>query len=120
MARAFEAKWKGKLTEAAKASGDKGLGSAIEEYDALDDLLGRIASFAGLTYFSNTSDPANGKFYGDVQSKLTDLSAHLLFFPLELNRSRRHNRRGDQGRCEGRPLRALDSRPAQGQALPAG
>ena len=86
MARAFEAKWKGKLTEAAKASGDKGLGSAIEEYDALDDLLGRIASFAGLTYFSNTSDPANGKFYGDVQSKLTDLSAHLLFFPLELNR----------------------------------
>ncbi|MDO1581995.1 M3 family oligoendopeptidase [Rhizobium oryzicola] len=86
MATAFEAKWKGKLTEAAKASGDKGLGSAIEEYDALDDLLGRIASFAGLTYFSNTSDPANGKFYGDVQSRLTDLSAHLLFFPLELNR----------------------------------
>src|SRR5690606_34757415 len=46
----------------------------------------RIGSFAGLTYFSDTSDPANGKFYGDVQSKLTDLSAHLLFFALELNR----------------------------------
>ncbi len=86
MAIAFEEKWKGKLTGAAAKSGDAGIGAAIREYEALDDIMGRLGSFAGLTYFSNTIDPANGKLYGDVQAKLTDQAAHLLFFPLELNR----------------------------------
>jgi oligoendopeptidase F len=83
---AFEEKWKGKLADAAAKTGAGGLGEALSEYDALDDLLGKIGSFAGLTYFSDTSNPANGKFYGDIQTKLTDLSSHLLFFALELNR----------------------------------
>ena len=48
--------------------------------------MGRIGSFAGLTYFSDTSNPANGKLYGDAQSKLTDMAGHLLFFSLEMNR----------------------------------
>lgn len=86
MAKAFEAKWKGKLEAAAGMTGDEGIGAALKEYEALDDILGRIGSFAGLTYFSDTSNPANGKIYGDAQSKLTDMSAHLLFFALELNR----------------------------------
>ena len=50
-AKAFEAKWKGKLQAAAELTGEKGLGAALKEYEALDDLLGRIGSFAGLTYF---------------------------------------------------------------------
>ena len=83
---AFEEKWKGKLADAATKTGDAGVGAALKEYEALDDIMGRLGSFAGLTYFSNTSDPANGKLYGDVQARLTDYSAHLLFFPLELNR----------------------------------
>lgn len=83
---AFEKKWKGKLADAAGKTGDEGIGAAVKEFEALEDLMGRIASFAGLTYFSDTSKPANGKLYGDVQSKLTDMSAHLLFFSLELNR----------------------------------
>ncbi|MCY1666147.1 M3 family oligoendopeptidase [Rhizobium sp. SL86] len=86
MAKAFESQWKGKLADAASKAGAEGLGAAVEAYEAIDDLVGKIGSFAGLTYFSDTSNPANGKLYGDVQSKLTDLSAHLLFFPLELNR----------------------------------
>ncbi|MBD9627407.1 M3 family oligoendopeptidase [Ensifer sp. ENS06] len=83
---AFETKWKGKLAEAATKSGEAGIGAAVREFEALEDIMGRIASFAGLTYFSDTSKPENGKLYGDVQSKLTDMSAHLLFFSLELNR----------------------------------
>ncbi len=83
---AFEAKWKGKLAAAATKAGDEGIGAAVKEFEALEDIMGRIASFAGLTYFSDTSKPENGKLYGDVQSKLTDMSAHLLFFSLELNR----------------------------------
>jgi len=83
---AFEEKWKGRLAEAATKTGKDGIGGALKEYEALEDVMGRIGSFAGLTYFSNTTDPANGKLYGDVQAKLTDYAAHLLFFPLELNR----------------------------------
>ncbi|SFJ60096.1 oligoendopeptidase F [Aquamicrobium aerolatum DSM 21857] len=81
----FEARWKGKLTEAASKSGDEGLGAAMRDYEALDELMGRIGSYAGLLYSSNTADPTHGKFYGDVQEKLTDASAHVLFFTLELN-----------------------------------
>ncbi|WP_457581318.1 M3 family oligoendopeptidase [Ensifer canadensis] len=83
---AFETKWKGKLAAAATKAGDDGIGAAVKEFEALEDIMGRIASFAGLTYFSDTSKPENGKLYGDVQSRLTDMSAHLLFFSLELNR----------------------------------
>ncbi len=85
-ALAFEGAWKGKLTAAASKGGAEGIGAAVRAYEALDDILGRIASFAGLTYFSDTSKPENGKFFGDVQAKLTDISSHLLFFSLELNR----------------------------------
>lgn len=83
---AFEGKWKGQLAAAATKTGNDGIGAAVKEFEALEDIMGRIASFAGLTYFSDTSKPENGKLYGDVQSKLTDMSAHLLFFSLELNR----------------------------------
>ncbi len=82
---AFEARWKGQLSEAARKTGDEGLGAAIEAYEALEDLMGKVGSYAGLTYYTDTSKPENGKFYGDVQAKLTDLWSHLLFFGLEMN-----------------------------------
>ncbi|MEX2694379.1 M3 family oligoendopeptidase [Rhizobium mongolense] len=85
-ALAFEEKWKGKLADAAAQKGAGGIGEALKEYEALDDLIGRLGSFAGLTYFSDTTNPVNGKLYGDVQAKITEFSGHLLFFALELNR----------------------------------
>jgi oligoendopeptidase F len=85
-AKTFETKWKGRLADAATRSGDEGIGAAVRQYEALEDLMGKIGSFAGLTYFSDTSNPANGKLYGDAQSKLTDMASHLLFFSLEMNR----------------------------------
>ncbi|WP_026371633.1 M3 family oligoendopeptidase [Rhizobium sp. 42MFCr.1] len=83
---AFEEKWKGKLADAATKKGSEGIGQALKEYEALDDIIGRLGSFAGLTYFSDTSNPVNGKLYGDAQTKITEFSSHLLFFALELNR----------------------------------
>jgi oligoendopeptidase F len=84
---AFEARYKGKLVEiAAAADGGKRLAEAVAAFEALEELLGRIASYAGLLHAGDTSDPARSKFYGDVQEKLTAASAHLLFFALELNR----------------------------------
>ncbi|BCP54974.1 oligoendopeptidase F [Kaistia sp. 32K] len=80
---AFEAAYKGKLESLAR---DGGLVAAIRAYEALDELLGRIISYAGLVYSGDTTDPVGAKFYGDVQQKITDASTHLLFFTLELNR----------------------------------
>ena len=59
---------------------------AIKRYEALDDLLGRLISFASLFYAGNTVDPVRAKFYGDMQERITRASLHLLFFTLELNR----------------------------------
>ncbi|MET0313492.1 MAG: M3 family oligoendopeptidase [Hansschlegelia sp.] len=82
-ARAFEERYKGRLGELA-ASGQ--LISAIKDFEAFDDLTGRIASFASLINAQNTIDPVGSKFYGDVREKLNDVWSHLLFFSLELNR----------------------------------
>ena len=84
---AFEQEYKGKL--AALADGPQGgiaIADAIRRYEALDDLLGRLISYAGLVHSGNTVDPARAKFYGDVQERVTAASTHLLFFVLELNR----------------------------------
>src|SRR5207253_3287811 len=83
----FERDYKGKL--AALADGpERGarLAEAIRRYEALDDLLGRLTSYAGLVHAGDTADPARGKFYADVQERVTAASTHLLFFTLELNR----------------------------------
>jgi oligoendopeptidase F len=84
---AFEQAYMGKL--AAMADGpDAGvaLAEAVRRYEAIEDVLGRLISFAGLLYAGNTTDPAIGKFYGDMQERITAASLHLLFFTLELNR----------------------------------
>ena len=81
----FEERWKGRLAAEAGRGAEGRLGAALGEYEALEELVGRIASYASLVYVGDTADPKRGKFYGDIQEKLTDLSAHLLFFALELN-----------------------------------
>ena len=84
---AFEEAYKGKLAGlAATADGGAALAAAVRRYEAIDDLMGRLSSFAGLIHAGNTLDPARTKFYGDVQERLTAASIHLLFFTLELNR----------------------------------
>ncbi|MCX7306197.1 MAG: M3 family oligoendopeptidase [Hyphomicrobiales bacterium] len=84
-AKAFETRWKGKLgLEADKGAAGR-LGVALRDYEVIEELIGRIASYAGLVYAGDTSDPQRAKLYGDVQEKMTDASAHLLFFALELN-----------------------------------
>jgi oligoendopeptidase F len=80
-AKAFAAKYQGQL---AKLSGDD-LAASLKAYEELSDLVGRIGSYAQLYYVGDTTDSARAKFYGDINSKLTDLSALLLFFELEFN-----------------------------------
>lgn len=84
---AFEKDYKGELAKlAGGAEAGRSLAAAVKRYEALEDVLGRVISFAGLLYSGNTTDPAIAKFYGDMQERITSASTHLLFFTLELNR----------------------------------
>src|SRR5882757_2654842 len=84
---AFETDYKGKLAEqTATENGGQWLAEAVRRYEAIDDLAGRLGSYAGLIHAGDSVDPAITKFYGDVSERLTNASVHLLFFALELNR----------------------------------
>lgn len=82
----FSARYKGQLASLAGArDGAKALFEAIRAYEIIEDRMGRIISYAGLIYSTDTTNPAHGKFYGDTQEKVTNASSDLLFFTLELN-----------------------------------
>ncbi len=80
-AEKFADQYKGKLAGLDGAT----LARALQDYEKLSDLIGRIGSYAQLYYVGNTTDSARSKFYGDVSSKITDVSSGLLFFELEMN-----------------------------------
>jgi oligoendopeptidase F len=80
-AKVFTSTYKGKL---ASLNGEV-LAQALKDYEALSDLIGRVGSYAQLYYVGDTTESSRSKFYGDVNSKITDISSGLLFFELELN-----------------------------------
>jgi oligoendopeptidase F len=81
-ATAFERKYKGKL---ARLSGRR-LGQAIKELEALDELLGKMISYAQLLYAGAVSDTKIAQFYQTMNERLNAASSNLLFFTLEINR----------------------------------
>ena len=83
LAAKFEADYKGKLVDLTKAGK---LVQSIKDSEKLEDLGGRIGSFAFLQYAQNTTDPDRAKFMGDINEMLTALSTRTLFYTLELNR----------------------------------
>jgi oligoendopeptidase F len=85
--KAFAEAYRGTLEELARgADASARLDEAIRRYEVIEDLLGRLMSYAGLIYSGDTTDPKRMKFYGDTQERLTSASSELLFFTLELNR----------------------------------
>ena len=81
-AERFEARYAGRLAELA---GDA-LGEAIAEYEAIDEILGRIVSYASLAHAGAMDDPEVGRFFQTMHERVTDISTRVLFFTLELNR----------------------------------
>jgi oligoendopeptidase F len=81
-AAAFRSRYQGQL---AGLSGDA-LAEAVAAYEALEERLGRIASYAQLVHSGNLSDPTIGKFYQSIQERTNAITSDLLFFTLELNR----------------------------------
>src|SRR5207247_776848 len=69
---AFEEDYKGKLAALVEVpDAGRALAEAVKRYEGLDDLMGRLGSYAGLIHAGNTLDPARAKFYADVQERLT-------------------------------------------------
>ena len=84
-AKVFAAAHKGRLA-GLLAQGGASLAVVIKGYETLQDLMGRLMSFASLTYAGDTIDPTRAKFYGDTSEKVTEIAGELLFFELEINR----------------------------------
>jgi len=59
---------------------------AIERMEKIDNIAGRIMSFAGLRYYQNTTDAQRLKFMSDMQAEITEASSAMVFFDLEVNR----------------------------------
>jgi oligoendopeptidase F len=81
-AEQFEQTYAGNLATLSGAA----LAAAITTYEAIEESLGRIMSYAGLLFAADSSDPAAGQFYQTMSERVTTISTHLLFFTLELNR----------------------------------
>lgn len=79
---AFAAEFEGKL---ASLNGEAML-SCIHRHERIEQVAGRIMSFAGLRYYQNTMDAGRGKFMSDAQDKITTYTTPLVFFSLEFNR----------------------------------
>ncbi len=79
---AFGADYQGKLGDLDAA----GMLECVLRYERIQQVAGRVMSYAGLRYYQNTTDAERGKFMADMQAQITDMSANLVFFSLELNR----------------------------------
>ncbi len=81
-ARAFAAAHQGRL---ASLSGGA-LAAAIAEYERIEEVLGRLMSYAQLLFAGDSTNAEIGRFYQTASERVTTISSHLLFFALELNR----------------------------------
>lgn len=83
----FQSDFQGKIAEiASKEDGGAALHKAVQRYEALNDKLGRIASYGQLLYSSDNENPVHAKLHGDLMEQITSISSNLLFFGLEFNR----------------------------------
>ena len=79
---AFSNDYKGKLAD---LDADAML-KCVHRYEKIDTVGGRIMSYAGLRYYQQTTDPERGAFLSDCQDRITNDTAPLVFFSLEVNR----------------------------------
>lgn len=64
----------------------KGLLDCVLRNEKINQVAGRIMSYAGLRYYQQTTDLGRAKFMSDMQEKITDYTTPLVFFTLELNK----------------------------------
>ncbi len=82
LAADFQKKYAGKVS---KLTGEK-LAEAIRHYEKIQDVTGKLGSYAQLAYSVAMTDPKVAQFYQNISEKLTHIATLLLFFTLEINR----------------------------------
>ena len=80
--QSFASDYEGKLDTLDAA----GLLGCIQRQERINQVAGRIMSYAGLRYYQLTTDADRAKFMSDAQEKITNYTTPLVFFTLELNR----------------------------------
>jgi oligoendopeptidase F len=81
-AEALAAEFKGRLGELDGAA----LARLIERFERIEEMLGRVASYAQLLHAAHTEDPEVGRFFQTVQERANDIGTKLLFVTLEINK----------------------------------
>ncbi|WP_428247633.1 M3 family oligoendopeptidase [Ferrovibrio sp.] len=81
-AEALEKRGKGRIA----AMGGDELAGLIQDYEKLQDTIGRIYAYGSLSYAADMADPQVARFYQDIQEKLNAVTTRLLFVGLELNK----------------------------------
>ena len=66
-------------------TGDE-LAATIKRYEAIEEKLGRLVSFAQLLHVTHMDDPEHGRFFQTILERTNDIGTKLLFMTLELNR----------------------------------
>jgi oligoendopeptidase F len=81
-AEQLEAEAKGRLADMEGPA----LAALIVRFEAIEERLGRIMSFAQLVHATRMDDPAIGRFFQTVSEQVNDIGTKLLFVTLEINR----------------------------------
>jgi oligoendopeptidase F len=75
----FARRYAGKVAELDAAE----LREAMHELEAINELVGKAASYASLKFSTDTADPARGALLQRMQERATAIETQLLFFELE-------------------------------------
>lgn len=60
--------------------------ACVHAFEEIERIAGRLMSYAGLRYYQNTTASDRAQFLQNLQEKVTDFTAPLVFFTLEMNR----------------------------------
>jgi oligoendopeptidase F len=61
----------------------EGVRDAMRELEAINELIGRVGSYASLRFATDTAEPARGALLQLVQERATEIETLLLFFELD-------------------------------------
>jgi oligoendopeptidase F len=61
----------------------EGVRTAMYELEVINELIGRVGSYASLRFATDTADPARGALLQSVQERATEIETLLLFFELD-------------------------------------
>lgn len=81
LAQEFKSRLSGKLATV----GQVPVAEAVAEYEAINERLDRVVSYATLVFSTDRADPDLAGFFARTSERVVTIRSHLIFFELELN-----------------------------------